>query len=41
MKQPEKFLDFKVLEINSDFIEIGCHKIKMEEIENIAKQCNF
>lgn len=41
IESPLTFLDYRILNINSDFIEIGCHKIKMEEIETIAKQLEF
>lgn len=41
INKPEKILDFRVLQITPELIEVGCHKIKMEEIEMIAKQLHF
>jgi|LakMenEpi03Aug12_release.lakeMendotaPanAssembly.Ray.scaffolds.fasta_scaffold70293_6 hypothetical protein len=34
-------LTYKVKNIQKDFIEIGCHKIEMKEINKIAKSLNF
>lgn len=36
-----KILDYKVKNLQKDFIEIGCHKIEMKEINKIAKTLNF
>jgi hypothetical protein len=36
-----KILDYKVKNLQKDFIEIGCHKIEMKEINKIAKSLNF
>ena len=36
-----KILDYKVKNLQKDFIEIGCHKIEMKEINKIAKILNF
>lgn len=36
------FMDkYQVLQVNSLFIQVGCHKISMPEIEQIAKELNF
>jgi hypothetical protein len=34
-------LTYKVKNVQKDFIEIGCHKIEMKEINKIAKSLNF
>jgi hypothetical protein len=36
-----KILDYSVKNLQKDFIEIGCHKIEMKEINKIAKTLNF
>jgi hypothetical protein len=36
-----KILDYKVKNLQKEFIEIGCHKIEMKEINKIAKSLNF
>jgi len=36
-----KILDYQVKNLQKDFIEIGCHKIEMKEINKIAKTLNF
>lgn len=36
-----KILDYSVKNIKKDFIEVGCHKIEMKEINRIAKTLNF
>jgi hypothetical protein len=36
-----KILDYKVKNLQKDFIEIGCHKIEIKEINKIAKSLNF
>lgn len=36
-----KILDYKVKNLQKEFIEIGCHTIQMKEINKIAKQLNF
>lgn len=33
-----KFMEWEVLEINKDFIRIGCHKIAFKELQKMAKQ---
>jgi hypothetical protein len=33
----EKVLDYTVKEINKNFVEIGCHKITIKEINKIIK----
>lgn len=38
---PKEFLNFRIYIICEEFIEIGCHKIKMEEILTLAKQLKF
>lgn len=35
--QFEKVLDYEVKEINKNFIQVGCHKITLKEINNIYK----
>lgn len=35
--EPKKILHYEVKEVNKKFISIGCHKIKIEEIEAIYK----
>lgn len=36
-----KILDYTLKAINKQFIEIGCHKIEIKEINKIAKALNF
>lgn len=36
-----KILDYSLKSINKQFIEIGCHKIEIKEINRIAKTLNF
>ena len=36
-----KILDYKVKNLQKDFIEVGCHKIEIKEINKIAKSLNF
>lgn len=39
IKKGDKLMHWTVLEVTSKFISIGCHKIKIEEIENVVKMC--
>lgn len=39
--QDLKILDYQVKNLQKDFIEIGCHKIEIKEINKIAKALNF
>lgn len=34
-------LDYQVKEINKNFIQVGCHKVEVKEINRIAKQLNW
>jgi hypothetical protein len=36
-----KILDYWVKNVQTDFIEVGCHRIEMKEINRIAKSLNF
>lgn len=36
-----KVLDYEVKELNANFVRIGCHKIEIEEVKQLAKQLNW
>jgi hypothetical protein len=36
-----QILDYRVIELNKNFIQIGCHKIEFKEINRIASELSF
>jgi hypothetical protein len=36
-----QILDYRVIELNKNFIQIGCHKIEFKEINKIANELSF
>ena len=36
-----QILDYRVIELNKNFIQIGCHKIEFKEINRIANELSF
>ena len=39
--QDLKILDYMVVNVQKDYIKVGCHKIEIKEINRIAKSLNF